>query len=118
MLNFLADCQLFLKMCGYSAYDSIDTFRYRWSGVINQVLAFLYVYFIGTCIMFVSDSRQPRDERIMTGLSVVAFIEQAGAHFTLTAQKLKNFEFFQHFEILTNQSKLEILAWNSIFDQK
>lgn len=107
MLKFLADCQLFLKMFGYSAYDSMDSLRYRWSGVINQVVAFLYVYFIGTCILFVCDSRQPRDERIMTGLSVVAFLEQAGAHFTLIAQKWNIFEFFQHFEVLTNQSKLE-----------
>lgn len=108
MMKFLADCQFFLKLCGYSAYDSMDSLRYRWSGVINQVLAFLYVYFIVTCFGFTCDSRQPSDERIMTGLQVVAFSEQAGAHFTLTAQKLKIFEFFQHFEMITNQSKFKL----------
>lgn len=105
MLNFLEDCQFLFKWCGYSAYDAIDEMRYRWSGVINWILAFLYVYFIGTCTAFVSDSREPRDERIMTAISVVAFSEQAGAHFTLTAQKTNIFDFFQHFEMITNQSK-------------
>lgn len=109
MLKFLEDCQFLLKMCGYSAYDSIDSIRYRWSRVINQILSFWHIYFIVTCIAFVSDSRQPRDERIYLTMSVVAFTEQAGAHYTFTAQKANILEFFKHFEVLANQSKLQIV---------
>lgn len=107
MLKFLEDCQFLLKMCGYSAYDSVDAFRYRWSGVINQVLSFWHIYFIVTCFAFVCDSRQPRDERIYLTMSVVAFSEQAGAHYTFTAQKQNIFAFFEHFGPLANQSEFE-----------
>lgn len=113
-MDFMADCQFFLKMFGYSAYDSIDSLRYRWSGAIYQVMTFLYAYFIGTCIGFVCDSRQPLEERIWTILSVVAFIEQAGAHFTLASQKWNILEFFQHFELVINQSKCAKFIWHSI----
>lgn len=105
MSKFLEDCQFLLKTCGYSAYDSAEAFRYRWSGVINQVLSFWHIYFILTCFAFVCDNRQPRDERIYLTMSVVAFSEQAGAHYTFTAQKSNVFAFFEHFGALANQSE-------------
>lgn len=105
MLKFMKDCQLFLKLCGYCAYDTADALRYRWSSAIHHIISFLYVYFIGACLAFVCDGEQPLDERIMTSLSVVAFSEQAGAHITLTAQRSNIFDFFQHYEMITNQSK-------------
>lgn len=106
MLKFLKDCQLFLRFCGYCTHDPIETSpRYRWSGLTNHLLTFLFVYFVGTSIIFVSDDRQSRDDRILQALCVVAYLQQALAHLTFTANKLKICNFLNHFELVANRSK-------------
>lgn len=115
MLKFLEDCQLFCKLCGYSAYNPIDTLRYRWSGVINQILGYLCIYYIVASIGFLCDDQQPYDERIFQILVVVAYSEVYGTHITFTANKLEIFEFFNHFESIANQSKFEIKERQSAF---
>lgn len=117
MLPFLEDCQLFLKICGYCAYDVTDAIRYRWSRTINRVLAFWHIYFIVTSIAFICDSRQLRDDRISLIMSTVAFIEQAGAHFSLSTRKSNIFEFFQHFGDVVNQRKCRTIKMKSNFNR-
>lgn len=98
MLEFLEDCQLHLKICGYCATENLP--RFRWSALANRCLSFLFVYFVGTSI-----ARQLRDERIRSFIQMVAVLEQTVAHFTLTAQKSKILEFFRYFDVVANQSK-------------
>lgn len=105
MLQFLEDCQFFMKTCGYSLHDPTENGRYRSSRAMNHFLTFLFVYYIGTCILFILDDRQPRNERILQILCVVAYSEQAFTHVTLTTSKSEIFEFFNHYETLANQSK-------------
>lgn len=109
MWQFLNDCQIYLKICGYCVYSATDALRYRWSNVINQILGYLCIYFIVASICFLCDDRQPYDERMLQIIIIVGYSEMHGAHLTFTAQRSNIFKFFKHFEIITNRSKSKLL---------
>lgn len=106
MVKVLEDSQSYLKMFGYCEHDPTENApSYRWSGVKNAFISYSFVYFFATSAAFISDSQQPRDERIRSFIQMVALSELAGIHFTSSAQKSKVFEFFNDFEVINNQSE-------------
>lgn len=115
MLEFLEDCQLFLKICGYSAHNLTDALRYRWSSTVNPILGYLCIYYIVASIAFLCDDQQPYDERIFQVLVVLAYSEVYGTHYTFTANKVEIFDFFNHFGKIVNQSKFENNLTNFFF---
>lgn len=124
MVQFLEDSQLFLKLFGHCAYDPLtseNASRYRWSNTVNRFLNFLFVYLIGSSLIFISDEQQPYNERIRSTIQVVILMEQFLVHLEFSKQKTRVFEFFNHFEMIANQSmcgKLKKLFWDFLTQYK
>lgn len=119
MLPFLEHCQIFLKFCGYCAYGATENSPYvRWSGVANKTMTCLFIYFVGTNVAFIFDSRQSRDERIFVTIILVAILELLLVHITFIARKSKVLEFFNHCELFVNQSKFHATHLKFIFRLK
>lgn len=107
-MKFMEDSQLFFKYFGYSVDDpTIKASRCRWAVILNWILSYYGFQFILTGLIFVSDERQPRDEKMLQVVAIIAVAEQLVAHLTFTANKLKIKEFFQYFKMVTNQRKLK-----------
>lgn len=105
MSKFLSDCQIFFKICGYCFYDNKSSGRPRRANAINIILTILLFHVVFAAIAFICDSAQPRDERLLLIMTMIAYLEIFGGHFTLTLQKSEISDFFDHFEMVVNQGE-------------
>lgn len=117
-MRFLADSQQFFSMFGYCFHNKDERLpEDRRGTVINIIVSILSIWYYIFMIEFISDSRNSVNDRLCSFTQMVGYSEIVGGHFTLPHLKSKIRAFFDHFEIVLNQSKWMVLIWTDTFCQ-
>lgn len=104
-MKFLEQSQIHFKSLGYCWYDRNQRLpEDDRAAKMNAVISFLLIWIAIVCLDYFFDSENPWNDRMFVIITFLGFLELDGAHFTLSYEKTKLYNFFEHFQSVITKS--------------